>query len=54
MKCPNTFSEQDKEVIVKYINSFDDKNAQDFYIQNLIEVEDVKNKRKRSDGPKKK
>lgn len=53
MKCSNKFTEKEKEVIVKYINSFDEKNAQDVYIQNLIDVEDIKDKRKRSAEPKK-
>lgn len=53
MKCFNKFSEENKIVILEYINSFDEKNAQDIYIQNLIEVEDVKDKRKYSTEPNK-
>lgn len=47
MKCSNKFTEEEKEIIVKYIYSFDEKNAQDVNIQNLIDIEDVKDKRKR-------
>lgn len=51
MKCFNKFSEQDMQTIVKYINSFDEK-TQDVCIENLINVEDVKDKRRTSTEPK--
>ncbi|CAH1099356.1 unnamed protein product [Psylliodes chrysocephalus] len=53
LKCYEMFFDQENQEVLATVNSFNDKNTQDIYIQSLIEVRNVQDIRKRGEEPKK-
>lgn len=53
LKCMQDISEDVRQSIIHFVNNFDSKNAQDTYLQTLIEKREIQRKRPRSEGPKK-
>lgn len=51
-KCCASYSELDKMDLLSYLHQFDDKNSQDSYLQNMIEVTHIKRSRKSANASK--